>query len=72
MVGEVREADYSSPAVTVHLGLLALSVVQETGRHQGPQRDKCSGRRSLCQSLRTLCQDTVSCNKSILCIYTIV
>ena len=38
----------TSPAVTVHLGLLALSVVQETGRHQGPQRDKCSGRRSLC------------------------
>ena len=51
------------PAVTVYLGLLALSVVQETGWHQGPQRDRCSGRRSLCQNLRTLCQDTVSCIK---------
>ena len=59
-------------AATVHLGLLALSVVQETGRHQGPQRDKCSGRRSICQSLCTLCQDTVSYNNSILCIDTTV
>ena len=57
---EVREASNSSPAATVHLGLLALSVVQETGWHQGAQRDKCSGRRSLSHSLRTLCQDTVS------------
>ena len=57
---EVREANNSSPAATVHLGLLALSVVQETGWYQGAQRDKCSGRRSLCQSLCTLCQDTVS------------
>ena len=54
MVGEVRGANYSSPAATVHLGLLALGVVQETGQHQGPQHDKCSGRRSLFQSLRTL------------------
>ena len=57
---EVREANNSSPAATVHLGLLALSVVQETGWHQGAQHDKRSGRRSLCQSLCTLCQDTVS------------
>ena len=27
---EVKEANYSSPAATVHLGLLAVSVVQET------------------------------------------
>ena len=49
----MREASHSSPAATVHLGLLALSVVQETGWHQGAQRDKCSGR-SLHQSLCTL------------------
>ena len=30
----VREANNSSPAATVHLGLLTLSVVQETGWHQ--------------------------------------
>ena len=66
---EVREASNCSPAATVHLGLLALSVLQETGWHQGAQRDKRSGRRSLCQSLRTLCQGTVSCNSSILCIW---
>ena len=57
----MREANYSSPVATVHLGLLALSVVQETGWHQGAQCDKRSGRRSLHQSLRTLCQVTVSC-----------
>ena len=63
-----EKSGFGTTAVTVHLGLLALSVVQETGRHQGPQHDKCSGRRSLCQNLRTLCQDTVSCNDSIFCI----
>ena len=63
-----REVKYSSPVATVHLGLLALSVVQETGWHQGAQRDKRSGRRSLYQSLRTLCQDTVSHNNFSLCI----
>ena len=63
-----REVKYSSPVATVHLGLLALSVVQETGWHQGAQRDKCSGRRSLHQSLRTLCQDTVSCMSKMQCV----
>ena len=68
--GEKKEGEvkYSSPVATVHLGLLALSVVQETGWHQGAQCDKCSGRRSLYQSLRTLCQDTVSHNNFILCV----
>ena len=56
------------PAATVHLGLLVLSVVQETGWHQGAQCSKCSGRRSLYQSLRTLCQVTVSHNNFILCV----
>ena len=63
-----EEVKYSSPVATVHLGLLALSVVQETSWHQGAQRDKCSGRRSLYQSLRTLCQVTVSHSNFILCI----
>ena len=31
-----------SPTATVHLRLLALSVVQEAGWHQGAQCDKCS------------------------------
>ena len=57
----MREANYSSPVATVHLGLLALGVVQETGWHQGAQRDKRFRRRSLYQSLRALCQVTVSC-----------
>ena len=38
---EVRKANNSSPATTVNLGLLVLSVVQKTGWHQGAQRDKC-------------------------------
>ena len=67
-----RKVKYSTPAVTIHLGLLAVSVVQETGWHQGAQRDKCSRRRSLCQSLCTLCQDTVSCNNTILCVWNIL